>query len=93
MIAYINTSEGIKSVRISPVDIKLTDAQLEKLTKKFNKETKVLEYVGGVTYYFQKTNLRAVKSSSLEELFEMYKAYKNNLPIPERKCFFTKKPY
>lgn len=90
--AYINTYKGTTSVMIDAVDVKMTAAQIEKMERKFNKEVKVLEYIGGTTYYFHKNkSLYTVKSSSLEELYEMFKAHYNGLPIPERKCFFVQK--
>lgn len=88
--AEIHTSTGTKVVKIDKVAPDLSDKELDKLTKSFNKEVRVLEWVGGNTYYFT-SKCRAIKSSSLEELFEMYKAHKLGLPIPERKCFFHKK--
>ena len=89
MKAYIHTSTGTKVKIIDEVKVDLTDEQLEKLNNKFSSEVKVTEWVAGCTYWFQK-GARFIKSSSLEELFEMYKAVKFNLTIPERKCFFNK---
>lgn len=89
--AYINTDKGVKIVMIYEVAPNLTEKKLEKLSESFNEETRVMEFVGGVTYYFKNKGGRAIKSSSLDELFEMYKAYKLGLVIPERKCFFNKK--
>ena len=89
MIALVNTSKGTKKVRIKKVKTSHTPEQLDRLQKKFVRETRCIEWVGGVTYYFMKGS-RSVKSSSLDELFEMYKASAAGLPIPERKCFFYK---
>jgi len=86
--AYVHTSTGTKVVKIEMVAPELSESKLDELSRSFNRETRVIEFVGGVTYYF--TKYRQHKSSSLEELFEMYKAHKLGLPIPERKCFFIK---
>ena len=59
------------------------------MTRKFKKEVLASEWVGGTSYYF-KAGGRFIKSSSLDELQEMFKAHYNGLPIPERKCFFHK---
>lgn len=88
--AYINTDKGITSVMIDAVDVQMSPSKIEKMERKFNKEVRVMEFVGGVTYSFQK-GARFIKSSSLEELYEMFKADYNGLPIPERKCFFVQK--
>ncbi len=85
--AYVNTDKGTKTVMIDAVDVEMTTSKIEKMEKKFDKEVRVTEWLGGVTYAFQK-GARFVKSSSLEELYEMFKADFNGLPIPERKCFF-----
>jgi hypothetical protein len=86
MKAIVNTDKGSFSVTIKEVKIKMTEAQYEKMERKFNKETRALEWVGGTTYCVS-CNGHRLKSSSLDELFEMFKAAYNNLPIPERKCF------
>jgi len=90
MIAYIHTINGTKKVRIRTVKTNLTEKQLDALVVKFNKEVRVIEWVGGCTYTFRDGS-RFIKSSSLEELFEMYKAHKTGQEIPERKCFFIPK--
>lgn len=85
-----------KSVKIDVVDAPFSEKELEKLERKFNKDTRVLEFVGGVTYCVTfvdpKGRFRShrLKSSSLDELFEMYKAAWKGKEIPERKCFFHK---
>lgn len=89
MIAHVHTDEGTKKVRIRKVKTNHTPEELEHLTHAFNEEVRCLEWVGGVTYLFQR-GARFIRSSSLEELFEMYKADDKGLPIPERKCYFRK---
>lgn len=87
MKAVVNTKNGSHSVEIDEVVVSMTDAAYDKMERKFNKETRVLEWVSGVTYCVT-CNGHRLKSSSLDELFEMFKAAYNKLPIPERKCFF-----
>lgn len=89
MKAIVNTSNGSFSVTIKEVKVNMTKAQYEKMERKFNKETRVIEWTSGVTYCVA-CNGHRLKSSSLDELFEMYKAAYNKLPVPERKCFMIK---
>lgn len=67
----------------------MTRAQEDKMLRIFNKETRVIEWVGGVTY-FVSCKGRRLKSSSLDELQEMFRCAYLDLPIPERKCFLTR---
>lgn len=60
------------------------DKKLETITNRFNTRTRVIEWKGFNTYYIEDNS--ALKSSSLDELFEMYKASVMKLPIPQRKC-------
>ena len=67
----------------------ISEKEEEKIRKKFNKETRVLEWTKGVTYFIP-YKIRSLKSSSLDELYEMFKADYLGLPIPERKHFLDK---
>jgi len=89
MKAYIHTQDGTKVVKIKEVDVKMTKVAEDRMMRKFNNEVRVMEWVGGVTYSFQ-SGARFIKSSSLEEIEQMFKAHFNKLPIPERKCFLNK---
>lgn len=60
----------------------------EKLIKQFNKQTRVMEWVGGCTYYIG--TYRTLKSSCLDELFQMFRAKELGLEIPKRTKFFHK---
>lgn len=85
-----------KSVLIEEVNAPFSEKELEKLERKFNKDARALEFVGGTTYCITyadpkgKFRSHRLKSSSLDELFEMYKAAWKGKEIPERKCFFHK---
>jgi hypothetical protein len=74
-----------ETIMIDEVETKLSAAKLERLNRKFNNEVRVNEWVAGVTYYFQH-KASNIASSSLEEIWEMYKAAATGQPIPERKC-------
>lgn len=89
MRAHINTSEGTKVKIIATRPVKMTKTQEEKMLRVFNKETRVMEWVGGVTYYINYKGKR-LKSSSLDELQEMFKCAYLDLPVQPRKCFFHK---
>ena len=82
------TSKGAKSCFIQKVEAKMTQKERDKMIRRFNNEVRVIEWVGGCTYYFMR-GAKSIKSASIDELQEMYKADYNGLPIPERKCFFT----
>lgn len=91
--ASINTSNGTfhEDIDIVGIDLDKEDALIEE----FNGTVKVNEYIGGVTYSFvkiskQKTKSIYIMSSSLEEIWEMFKADRTNQTIPERKCNFMK---
>lgn len=87
--AYIYSDDKTITKLIDEVAPNISDKKGEQLSEDFNEETRVLEYVRHVTYYFIPKSGRAIRSSSLDELFEMYKAYRLKLPIPERQCFYT----
>ena len=61
------------------------------MSKKFNRDTRVLTFVGGETYCVSYTDNKGkfkshrLKSSSLDELMEMYKCAWKGKEIPERK--------
>lgn len=80
-----HTMFGPKTKVIVPVDVKMSEAQEERMLKTFNRDTRAIEFVGGTTYCINYKSHR-LKSSSLDELQMMFKAAWNNLPIPERKC-------
>ncbi len=87
MKVIVATMNGNKSVEIEPCSAPFSDKELEKLTKKFNKDVRVIEFVGGSTYCVTIKSYR-LKSASVDELMEMYKsAWKGKIP-QERKCFF-----
>ena len=90
MIAYTHTDTGTLSTRIKKVNVKLTETQEEKMWNKFHKECRVIEWQRGCTYSFM-SGARFIKSNSLDEIQEMWKAHYNNLPIPERRCYTIKK--
>jgi hypothetical protein len=96
MKAFVNTKDGTKSVKIEAADVVFSAKEEEKMSNKFNRDTRVLEFVGGetycVTYNDKKGKFRShrLKSSSLDELLEMYKCAWKGKEIPERKCFFHK---
>jgi hypothetical protein len=103
MKATVNTRTETKTVDIKEADVKFSEKEMEKLERKFNRDTRVVEFVGGctycITYSDKKGKFRShrLKSSSLDELMEMYKCAWKGKEIPERKCFFypkdlTKKP-
>ncbi len=79
---YIQRGQSVKR-KIATMIIK-DEKKLNYLTKKFNKETRVMEWVGGNTYYLQSNH--RVKSSSLDELFEMFKEKELGFPIRKREC-------
>lgn len=86
------THKGNKSVFIEVNAMTISEKLEEKITKKFNRETKVTEWVGGNTYWIKHPNSSLkLKSSSLDELQEMFKCACLNLPVQERKCFFFDK--
>lgn len=60
----------------------------DKLIRDFNKQTRVIEWTGGCTYYIG--SYRTLKSCCLTELFEMYKAHIEGRAIPPRTKFLLK---
>ncbi len=89
MRAYINTPKGTKEKIIATKPIRMSKTEEDKMIRQFNRETRVLEWVGGVTYFIRHKG-KTLKSSSLEELQEMFKMSYLGLPPLERKCFFHK---
>jgi hypothetical protein len=83
-VTYFCNGEN-RTVSIEEVKVEMSGKEQEKMLRKFNKEVRVLEWVGGCTYNIMHKGLR-LKSSSLDELENMYTAAYNGLPIPERKC-------
>jgi len=73
-----------------------SEKELEKLTSKFNKNTRVLEWVSGSTYFIEykdpkgKLKSHRLKSCCLDELLTMYKHALKGMQIPERKHFLVK---
>jgi len=55
-----------------------------KIRATFDKNARAIEWVGGTTYAIHHKG-KFLKSCCIMELFEMYKASCNGLPIPERK--------
>jgi len=93
MKAYVGTENGTKVVNITACDAPFSEKELERCQNKFNRDTTVLEWKLGTTYcvaFKGKSKPYRLKSSSLDELFEMYKSAWKGKPIQERKCFFNK---
>ena len=91
-VTYV-TPKGNKTVNIEAVNVTMTEKEEEKMWRKFHKEVRVIEWVGMSTYYFRgriKDKSYNLKSNSLDELQEMFKAAWNGLPVPERKCTISK---
>ena len=89
MRAYVNTSKGTKEKIIATKPIRMSKTEEDKMIRQFNRETRVMEWLGGVTYFIRHKG-KTLKSSSLEELQEMFKMSYLGLPPLERKCFFHK---
>lgn len=92
MKAFINTQFGTKTVEIEPADVVFSEKELEKMTNKFNRDTRAIEWAGGATYFIEyrgKFSFQRLKSNSLDELMEMYKCAWKGKTIPVRKCFLT----
>lgn len=94
MKAYVNTATGTTVVNIQAADVVFSKKELEKLTTKFNREATAIEFTGGTTYCIvykdpkgKFTNHR-LRSSSLDELLEMYKCAWKGKEVPTRKCYF-----
>ena len=94
MKAYVNKANGTDVVNIKPCESLFSEKELNRCIDKFNNETRALEFTGGATYFItysgKNKNVR-LKSSSLDELMEMYKCAWKGKVIPERKCFFIPK--
>lgn len=86
-----------KTVLIDAADVVFSEKEMERMTNKFNRDTRVVTFVGGNTYCIEyrdpkgKFKSHRLKSSSLDELLEMYKCAWKGKEIPERKCFFYPK--
>jgi hypothetical protein len=80
---YINNKILYTTIKTFEI---INEKLLDKITKEFNKKTKVMEWVGHNTYYVDNNSAYKLKSNSLDELFEMFKAKKLGLEVPERKC-------
>ena len=94
--AFVGTSEGNKFVTIQAADVNFSEKELEKLIQKFNNDTTVIEWTTGCAYCINykdpkgKFQSHRLKSSSLDELLEMYKCAWKGKTIQKRKCFFHK---
>lgn len=94
---YCGKENKTKTVLIDAADVQFSEKEYERLEKKFNRDARALEFVGGTTYCITysdpkgKFRSHRLKSSSLEELLEMYKSAWKGKEIPERKCFFFPK--
>lgn len=91
------TNNGTFSKKIVVPDTKFSEAEEERMLRKFNKDTRAIEFVGGTTYIVSYNDPkgkfkshRMLKSSSLDELLEMYRCAWKGTQVPERKCFFHK---
>jgi len=97
MKAYIGTPKGTASVDIESAQVIFSEKEEEKMIKKFNKDTRALEFGAGTTYCVTYSDPKGrfqshrLKSSSLDELLEMYKCAWKGKEIPQRKCFFFPK--
>lgn len=95
MKAYMGTSKGTVAVNIMPADVNFSPKEEEKMTNQFNRDTRAIEFVGGTTYCINYSDRKGIfkthrlKSSSLDELLEMYKCAWKGKEIPKRKCFFS----
>ncbi len=87
---------GGKVVEIDKADVTFSQTEELKMGNKFNRDARALPFVGGTTYCITyrdpkgKFKSHRLKSSSLDELLEMYKCAWKGKEIPERKCFFHK---
>ena len=85
-------STGMATVDIDRADVVFSEAEEKRMSNRFNRDTKVLEWVGSTTYIVEYRDPKGVfkfhrlKSSSLDELLEMYKCAWKGKAIPERKC-------
>lgn len=86
---------GTTSVDIKPADVTFSPKEEERMINKFNRDTRAIEFVGGTTYIIDYKDpkgkfrsYRHIKSSSLDELLEMYKCAWKGKDVPKRKCFF-----
>ena len=95
---YCGRENTTKTVLIDAVDVQFSEKEYERMEKKFNRDARAVEFVGGTTYCIEyrdpkgKFKYHRLKSSSLDELLEMYKAAWKGKEVPERKCFFYPKP-
>lgn len=65
---------------------------LSQIEKEFNKNVRAIEFTSGTTYCIRiGAGSIALKSSDLDECFEMYKAKRLGLPVPVRTKFITEK--
>lgn len=93
MKATVYTRDGMKTVDIEESKAIFSEKENEKMTNKFNRDARALEFVGATTYCITYSDPKGkfrghrLKSSSLEELLEMYKSAWKGMEIQERKCF------
>ena len=72
MKAYVAIPTGTKVVNIDPSPAVFSERELERMTNKFNDDTRALEWVGGTTYCVTyqdpkgKFKSHRLKSSSLD---------------------------
>jgi len=94
MKAYVNTSNGTIEVNIKAADVVFSEKEMERLTNKFNRDTMAIEFTAGTTYCIEykdpkgKFKSHRLRSSSLDELLEMYKCAWKGKEVPTRKCYF-----
>jgi len=93
MKAYMGSG---KVVEIDEADVVFSQKEELKMGNKFNRDARALEFTGGTTYCITyrdplgKFKSHRLKSSSLDELLEMFKCAWKGKEIPVRKCFFHK---
>ena len=94
MKAYVNTSNGTIAVNIQAADVVFSDKEMDKMTNRFNNDTRAIEFTGGTTYCIEYKDPKGrfkshrLRSSSLDELLEMYKFAWKGKDVPTRKCYF-----
>ena len=84
-----DVEDGVEvfKIEVEIVGIEISESEEEEMITHFNNSVRCLEYTKFVSYsFFPRSGGSFVKSNSLDELFEMFKADWTGQPIPERKC-------
>lgn len=104
-IAYVETTHGKFPVEIDTVGVQLSPEEIEKLKEDFRNSIVYRDFEFGKSYSFYwkvkggenkslDSGLFSIYelcsiSSSIEELWEMFKAERTGQSIPERKCYLV----